>query len=412
MRIKTMIGLSVALLLLASCSSNSDTEGTEVTPTPSLSSENPPEKTETPEVEDVPEMVTRSLLMEGNNARIKKVMERAKQGEEITMAFLGGSITEGYNAKTEEIYAKRTYEYFADTYSSRDKVHYVNAGLSGTPSMLGLIRADRDILTYEPDIIFIEFAVNDGGSLLDKQAYESLVRKCLTMENEPAVILLFSYLESGYTCQDQMQVIGFNYKLPGISVKNAIAPEIQANTMEWSDWADDEAHPNANGQKLYSEFIIHYLKQVDKAETDEPAQLPERMVNGSDLSGMKLFDNTNLEVTTPGDFKEGSAHPKFPQSWIKEGTETSNEPLTFTFEGKALFMVFKEVSGDAFGTAEIYIDGEKATVAKGGTPSGWNNPATTLIFREKESKTHKVEIKMAEGEEAKGFAILAFGICE
>lgn len=38
----------------------------------------------------------------------------------------------------------------------------MNAGLSGTPSKLGILRLDRDVLAYEPDICFIEFAVNDG----------------------------------------------------------------------------------------------------------------------------------------------------------------------------------------------------------------------------------------------------------
>ena len=39
-----------------------------------------------------------------------------------------------------------------------DNVEYVNAGLSGTASALGNLRVQRDVLAYEPDIVFIEYA--------------------------------------------------------------------------------------------------------------------------------------------------------------------------------------------------------------------------------------------------------------
>jgi hypothetical protein len=151
------------------------------------------------------DMFDRSLLDVGNNYRIKQVIEKAKRGEDVTLAFIGGSITEGYNAGTTENFAKLTYEYFADTYGSRDTVHLVNAGLSGTPSTLGLILSDHDLFSSKPDIIFIEFAVNDAPTGTDPSAFESLISKALKQDNSPAVVLLFSTVQSGYTCQDQGQ---------------------------------------------------------------------------------------------------------------------------------------------------------------------------------------------------------------
>ncbi|WP_438432672.1 hypothetical protein [Gorillibacterium sp. sgz500922] len=43
-------------------------------------------------------------------------------------------------------------------------------------------------------------------------------------------------------------------------------------------------------------------------------------------------------------------------------------------------------------------------------PSGWNNPMATPVFREQETKKHRVEIKMGIGSEQKDFSILAIGI--
>ena len=47
----------------------------------------------------------------------------------------------------------------------RDNVKFVKAGVGGTPSELGMLRFDRDVLRdgEKPDIVVVEFAVNDEG---------------------------------------------------------------------------------------------------------------------------------------------------------------------------------------------------------------------------------------------------------
>lgn len=51
----------------------------------------------------------------------------------------------------------------------KDNIHFIKAGVGGTPSQLGMIRYERDILRdgrVEPDIVIVEFAVNDEGMRL------------------------------------------------------------------------------------------------------------------------------------------------------------------------------------------------------------------------------------------------------
>lgn len=57
-----------------------------------------------------------------------------------------------------------------------------------------MIRFDRDVLREgeRPDIVVIEFAVNDEGDETKGVCYESLVRKVLKLPGKPAVVLLFS----------------------------------------------------------------------------------------------------------------------------------------------------------------------------------------------------------------------------
>lgn len=358
------------------------------------------------------DMVDRSLLAAGNNYRIKKVIEKAKKGEDVTLAFIGGSITEGYNAGTKNNFAKLTKDYFAETYSSKDKVHLVNAGLSGTPSTLGLIRSDRDIFAYHPDIIFIEFAVNDGQSGTDPTAFKSLVAKALKQDNSPAVVLLFSVVKSGYTCQSQMALTGFNYKLPMISITNALQPEFDAGRMTWEDWSNDEAHPNEFGHKLYSEFIINYLKKADSADIDKPAQIPERFIRMFDYTGMKMFDKTNTKVIDLGSFHEEAAHQAFQNGWAKSQGSSKNKAIRFKIKAKSFFVIYKEMNSETFGTADVYVDNKQTTNLPGNAPEGWGNPKTAIVFDNKESVEHTIEIKMAAGDEDKAFAILGFGVCQ
>ncbi len=382
---------------------------------------NPEHATETPMPTNTPvpltqeeqlhyDMVERSVISTGNNERMKKVMEKARNGEDVTIAYIGGSITEGYNAGTTEIYAKLSCDYFRKTYATTGTVNYVNAGLSGTPSLLGLIRSDRDIFTAKPDLVFIEFAVNDAQDGLNKSAFESLVRKALMQEQEPAVVLLFSMTESGYTCQNNMQLIGMNYELPMISVPNALNPELEAGRMVWKDWADDEAHPNAGGQKLYSEFIIRYWNKVDAEESSGPYVLPEKMLN-LNYTTMKMLDKNSLNVLEQGSFQEKSGHAAFTNGWEKPADATENAPLVFEIDCRSLFFVYKEANNKNFGTAEVYVDGEKMLTITSSTADGWNNPVPVRIFRDSECKTRRVEIRMQEGDENKLFSLLAIGYC-
>ena len=305
------------------------------------------------------DMLERSVISTGNNERMKKVIEKARKGEDVTLAYIGGSITQGYNAGTTEIFAKLSSDYFRETYATTGKVNYVNAGLSGTPSLLGLIRSERDIFEAKPDVVFIEFAVNDAQDNQNKAAFESLLRKALMQEQAPAVVLLFSVTEDGYTCQTNMQLIGMNYGLPMISVPNAIQPEFDAGRMTWKDWAD----------------------------------------------------KNSVNVLDAGSFHEENGHEAFPDGWVKSADAKENTSFTFEIDCRSLFLVYKEANNATFGTAEVYVDGEKMMTITSNKAEGWYNPVPVRIFRDSECKTRKVEIRMQEGDEDKLFYLLAIGYC-
>ena len=140
------------------------------------------------------EMIEKSLVTYGNTTAMQEKIKKAQSGEDVTIAYLGGSITEGISAGPSLCWAKLSYEHFAEKYGTGDNVKYCNAGLSGTPSKLGILRLKRDVLVNKPDICFIEYAVNDAKDGEHQNAYESIVRDLL--DQNVAVVLLFSVTAS------------------------------------------------------------------------------------------------------------------------------------------------------------------------------------------------------------------------
>lgn len=153
-------------------------------------------------------MIERSLMNLGNTYRIRKAIEKARAGKEVTLAYIGGSITQGAGATpiNTACYAYKSYQLFKSRFAMRDNVKFVKAGVGGTPSELGMLRFDRDVLRdgEKPDIVVVEFAVNDEGDETKGDCYESLVRKILKLDWNPAVVLLFSVFANDWNLQDRL----------------------------------------------------------------------------------------------------------------------------------------------------------------------------------------------------------------
>jgi acyl-CoA thioesterase I len=356
-------------------------------------------------------MVECSVVSTGNNYRMKKYIEKARKGLQITIAYLGGSITEGYSSGFNSCYAKLTYDYFSQNFGTGSNVKYINAGMAGTSSTIELLLIECNVLQYKPDIIFVEFAVNGSKDYTSLTAFESLLIRLLNYDTQPAVVLLFTVTKAGYSCQNEMEQIGKHYDLPMISVKDAITPEMAAGRMTWQDYSNDYIHPDKNGHKLVTEFIKYYLEKVDKIDLDSIYQLSNSTVYGNEFTYLKMLDSTNAALSTLGGFVPDNTINRFPKGWsYKAGL--SKGRFTLDIDCRNIFLIYKESSTKTVGTVDIYVDDTLKLSVNGYNSSGWNNPVEKLIFNEGTTRKHKIEIKMSKGSEDREFSILAFGYSE
>jgi len=360
------------------------------------------------------EMVDRSLVSVGNTERLHRAMDKARNGEKVTIAYLGGSITEGALASPQQTncYAALSARAFAEKYMADPALlHYVNAGISGTPSLLGATRLEKDVLRHQPDIVFVEFAVNDGSDLISQQVYESLIRNLLQSESQPAVILIFTFLENGYSAQEHMQNVGTLYKLGMISVRDALKPAMDQGALAWGDYSPDYAHPSTQGHAFLAELIAHYFAQAEK-ESPVPFQMPRFTRYGKMLEGIKNIRQGDPRIVTEGDFPYQNARCySYDKGWCHRTYKDDPQSMILELNARRMTIVFKQENSKDCGTAEILVDGEVKMTLPGYSQSAWGNPVTQLLSLSGEGP-HTIEIRMAEGNEKKRFTLLDFGYVE
>ena len=224
------------------------------------------------------EMIARSCLSTGNNIRIKRVLQQLRDGKPTTIAFLGGSITQGAGAvpSQEMCYARKTYEAICERYTPDHGAHvrYIKAGVGGTPCQLGIIRYDRDITrdgAVQPDLIIVEFAVNDEADETKGLMHESLIQKIWSAPNEPAVVMLFSVFANDWNLKDRLAPIGWRHELPMVNVLDAVSPQFRVGVGERSvitrrQYFYDVFHPSNSGHRIMRDCLMYMLDRLDKQQ--------------------------------------------------------------------------------------------------------------------------------------------------
>lgn len=358
-------------------------------------------------------MYERAVVSEGNKARLAKAMKKAANGEDITVGVIGGSITQGSSATDHNnCYAELFHKYWVEKFP-QSNVNFVNAGIGGTNSYLGVHRVDTQLLDSKPDAVIVEFSVNDTDKLMNKYSYDSLVRKILNCDSQPAVMLLFTTQEDGTSLWETHKEIGAAYDLPMLSYRAVVYPEVSAGTLDWKDISPDNIHPNDEGHKLIGQLVSRYLDSVydDLDNIDDSSVAFDTPAYTADYyKDAKMLGASDIASREISGFEQGgnSVYPElFPDNFVTEGEGY----LKFETECKCLgFFYLKKVDGKG-GKYDVYVDGERKGTLDADFKGGWGNYGETQqILISKDSEKHTVEIKLAEGSTNTSLTIL--GIME
>ncbi len=406
----------------------------------------PAEEPETPvdfESDAYKAMIAKSLIQAGNTTRMRRAIEKARNGEDVTIAYIGGSITQGAGAVpiNSECYAWQSFVRFRDAFAANpEKLHYVKAGIGGTSSELGVVRYDEQVTDngkIKPDVVIVEFAVNDAGDETEGHCYEGLVRKIWNGPGTPAVILLFSVFADDYTLQDRFIPYGKLAGLPMVSLKNAVVDQFnltpeKGRILSRSQYFYDSYHPSNMGHIIMADCLKYYFDTVAATaacSSADSAVVPELPVHWSaDFENVRFFDRRTIESVvlnlktgcfTGTDTNIQSVQrnfdreltPMFPHNWMYSGSScpagTPAEPFEFDITCRLLMIIQKDSAASDAGKIYVYVDDRLARTFNP-RDIGWTHSNALIILREGEKARHHIRIETDAG---KNYTILGFASC-
>ena len=371
------------------------------------------------------EIRAKGVYAYNNLSRLKDVMERAENGEDITLVFLGGSITEGFVADPRDTFcwAYRTYQWWQENFPNAN-IEYVNAGIGGTDSYEGVHRAETDVLAYDPDLVIVEFSVNDYRSH-NQESYESLIRRLLASDESPAVVsLLLAQTDTNNSLisfsDEHKEVIDF-YDIPAVDYAEVVRELVESGGWTGIGNADDLVHPNNNGHHVIYRCMEYFLDQV-KNDTDNSLdgaeygeyQLPDERMTASRFENGQILDNTadsgKIAVT------EGTAEAEyFSAAQFKNGWSLSDgNDVTFTIgeevNATSIGLIYYKLTTENAGKYDIYVDGTYATTIDSKVEGLRLQEVAeyTLLNLNLPAGEHEVTFKLNEDSAGTDFIVLGF----
>ena len=211
----------------------------------------------------------------GNSAGI---FEHAKRG---TVAYLGGSITQnkGHRTSTEAFLTNRY---------PKTKFKFIEKGIASTCSNAGAFRLEDDILKEGvPDLMFVEFAVNDEVDGADYDYAESvrgmegIVRHARLANPKMDIVMLL------FVTKDQLELlqkggrpasyraheaVARHYGVPVIPVGDCLKEAVDCGEFSWERWHD--CHPSAEALALVEKWANERLSKWMEKPAPQPACHP------------------------------------------------------------------------------------------------------------------------------------------
>ncbi len=286
--------------------------------------------------------------------------------KKLNIGYFGGSITDGTGASDMEktSYRALVTEWFRKTYPDA-AVSDFNASIGGTGTGYGTFRCDRDLLSRDPDLVFIEYCVNDFGDSYDNvlpQA-EAIIRKIRKTRPFIDVIAVVSTdedveatLESGrpFESRDAMLTVAHRYGVPSADPGSALLFRVLRGGDDWKSYAPDGSHPSDLGHSVMADVITsivaELLEKSEKVGAPKPHEIPEPICPGA-LDGGKMTECRDIKNLKMNGFciVRGNRFAEIIES------EAVGDSLSFDFEGPVLGLIWDD--GCVNGDVKVSVDG-------------------------------------------------------
>lgn len=339
-----------------------------------------------------------AVICTETNGRVLNFLKKARDGEKLNLVAFGGSITQGSLASAvEKSYSYLLYEWLKNKYG-KTKLSYYNSGVGGTGSLYGAIRLKRDVAEYEPDLVLVDFSVNDDVDALTGETFEGVIRQIIKLEKSPAIVVLGNvFYDSGKSAQVIHSAVCRHYGIPMISMDTTLYKAVLTGGIRRRDFTPDDLHPNDFGHQLLAEALINYFDSLD--ETDNNSFSADQKIPPFLFSDTYEYMNP-FTVTIDGFSKDNSERHSVQDRFV-EGYTASAKGNSIVFEGygTSISVVYRQVVSetDMSPDAEVTVDGIKLPITlKGWFEENWGeNLKTEVIADHLPYGKHRIEIELS-----------------
>ncbi len=346
-----------------------------------------------------------SIVNRGNWARLKACMRRGAAGEKLVIGYLGGSITMGSVATVQEkCYAYLSHLWWKEKFPQAT-IEFVNAGIGATTSQFAVARVEEDLLAYKPDVVFVEFTVNDDTNEHFKETYEGLLRKVYGHETKPAVITLQNAFYHDGVCAEEIHTpVAMHYDLPIVSFKKAVVERVIAGEIVESDITSDHLHPNDKGHALLAETVKYFLDQIygEVDVEEDPANLKEEVLTANRYESSIRLRNKNLPIKASDGFVPDTSVQEHITHIFKNGWEVTEEGsyLEFDIDASCLGIQYRRTMQHPAPSMQVFVDGEEKAVLNGEFDETWGDLiALETVFENDDRQLHHIRLQLIKTHE-------------
>lgn len=190
----------------------------------------------------------------------------------INLVFHGHSVPAGYfntpNVKTFESYPYQLLKQLKVLYPYA-VINIINTSIGGENSVSGELRFEPDVLIHKPDVLFIDYALNDRSVGLEtsKEAWEKMIVKALARGIK--IILFTPSPDQSENIMDPnaalekyaQQIKNLSGKLDvGLVDSYEMFKQLAVSGDTLSNYMAQSNHPNEKGHLLIANEIIKYFK--------------------------------------------------------------------------------------------------------------------------------------------------------
>lgn len=195
-----------------------------------------------------------------------RTINKLIDGTPVTIVALGDSLTQGWMVSKGYIDFLRE---MLPIIFPKSRFKLINSGIPGDTADSGLSRLRWDVLHYNPDCVFIQYAINDAFSGFTEQQFKSTIKGIIDKinENGDADIVLITSGYIGDTDDNrhvegyyrQLEILGEDYGISVVLTHEYWKKKIRDGMPFGSLVQYDGVHPTEEGYRLMAEAIMNHF---------------------------------------------------------------------------------------------------------------------------------------------------------